>query len=67
MAFAHALGWMNTRILLTLTYGLFLGLGAIVLVIIRKDLLHRRFTKQPSYWNDKEPIPHTLEQTEHQF
>ena len=67
MAFAHAWGWVSTRVLLSLAYAIFFGVGAIVLLLIRKDLLHRKFTKQQSYWIDKEPVQHTLEQSKQQF
>lgn len=67
MAFAHALGWLNTRILLTLTYTIAFGIGAIVLAFLGKDLLRRKFTNQQSYWMDKEPIQHTPEQAQRQF
>ena len=66
MAFAHAAGWLNTRLLLTLFY-ILLGIPALVLKLIRKDLLDRALYNRSSYWNDKEKIPHTTEQAKHQF
>ena len=67
MAFAHAVGWFNTRVLLTVAYVIFFGLGAIVLKLIRKDLLNRSFSDAPSYWKDKEPVEHTTEQAKRLF
>lgn len=67
MAFARVLGWFNTLLLLTLVYILFIGLPAIVLKLIRKDLLDRRFRDRSSYWRAKDSIERTLEQAKHQF
>ncbi len=67
MSFAHALAWVNTRLILTIFYFIIIGLPAIVLKIIRKDLLHRKYTTDSSYWIKKDPIQHTLEQAKHQF
>ena len=67
MVFAHAVGWFNTRVLLTIAYVLIIGIGAIILKLIRKDLLHREFTQEKSYWKDKEPVKHSLEEAQRQF
>ncbi len=67
MQFAKILNWISTRILLTIAYFIVIGVPALVLLIIRKDLLHRKFTSQKSYWIEKEPVKHTLEQAQHQF
>lgn len=67
MAFANALGWFNTRLILTLFYFVIIGIPAVVLKIIRKDLLRRRYEPVASYWMDKIPAAHTLEESRHQF
>lgn len=67
MKFAHALGWANTRLILTLLYITIIGIPAIILWLLRKDPLERRYSKDTSYWKDKEPIPHTLEHAKHLF
>jgi hypothetical protein len=67
MAFAHALGWFNTRLILTLFYLVIIGIPALVLKLIRKDLLHRKYTSASTYWVPKEPVKHTLEQAKNQF
>ena len=67
MAFAHALGWVNTRVLLSVVYIVIIGIPAIVMKIIRKDLLDRKFGSRATYWTPKETTPHTREQAEHQF
>jgi uncharacterized membrane protein YccF (DUF307 family) len=67
MAFAHALGWVNTRVILTLMYIVIIGIPAIVLRIIRKDPLQRSYKDVRSYWMDKAPAAHTIEESRHQF
>jgi uncharacterized iron-regulated membrane protein len=67
MKFAHALGWVNTRLILTLAYIIIIGIPAIIMWLLRKDPLHRRFSKGTSYWTDKEPVPHTIEHAKHLF
>lgn len=67
MTFAHALGWVNTRILLTVFYFVILAIPALILKLIRKDLLRRAFEDRASYWDDKPVIKHSLEQAKHQF
>ncbi len=67
MAFAHALGWVNTRVILSVVYIVIFGIGAMVMFVLRKDPLRRKFTKQQSYWMDKEPIAHTPEHAKRQF
>jgi hypothetical protein len=67
MKFAHAWGWLMTRIILTVVYIVVIGIPAIVIQILRKDLLHRRYSKGASYWTDKEPVLHTIEHAKHLF
>jgi Saxitoxin biosynthesis operon protein SxtJ len=67
MKFAYALGWLNTRVILTLMYIVVIGIPAIIMWIFRKDPLHRRYSDAPSYWIDKEPVPHTIEHAKHLF
>ena len=67
MKFAAALGWFNTRLLLTVVYMILFGLGAVVLKILRKDLLRRKPNGGGSYWTDKPAVPHTEEHARHQF
>jgi len=67
LAFAYAFGRFNTRLLLTIVYFSIIALPAIVLMLIRKDLLDRRFNNKSSYWTKKELIKHTLDEARHQF
>jgi hypothetical protein len=67
MAFASALGWVNTRVLLTVVYFTLFALGAIILRLIGKDLLRRKLRESSSYWIDKGKADDTLERATHQF
>jgi hypothetical protein len=67
MKFAHAWGWLMTRIILTVVYIVVIGIPAIVIWILRKDLLKHRYRKSTTYWLEKEPVPHTLEHAKHLF
>ena len=65
MKFAAALGWINTRILLGIIFfGIFTPM-ALILRLIRKDLLSVNWNrKSDSYWldvNNPEPNPETYE------
>jgi hypothetical protein len=67
MAFARALAYVNTRIILTLVFLLIIGPIALVLKLIQKDFLHRRIDSSPSFWLQREPADHTLDQARRQF
>lgn len=54
MKFAHVLGWLNTRIILSLVYFLIFTPIAILFKVIGKDLLDRRFEAGNSYWVKRE-------------
>jgi hypothetical protein len=65
--FAHILGIINTRILLTVTYFVLLAIAAIVRAITRADLLDRKMDRKPSYYHAREPFKDTLETVRRQF
>ena len=67
MKFAHALGWFNTRVLLIITYVVMIAFPAIFFFVFRIDLLKRKKRQQESYWIDKTPLDHSVEQAKHQF
>ncbi|HUL44651.1 MAG TPA: SxtJ family membrane protein [Bacteroidota bacterium] len=67
MAFAHALGWLNTRVILTLFYFLVLAIPALIVMLMSKDILRRRMQKDGTYWIAKVPLKHSLEEAKHQF
>jgi multisubunit Na+/H+ antiporter MnhG subunit len=55
MKFAHALGWVNTRILLVLFFFLIITPVSLFMRMIGKDLLSRRIEPElETYWNDRE-------------
>ncbi|HEV8537861.1 MAG TPA: SxtJ family membrane protein [Bacteroidota bacterium] len=68
MKFAYAVGWFNTRVLLSLVYFTLIAVPALVLKLMRRDLLDRKWEKSAStYWKDKEAIEHSIENARHQF
>ncbi len=67
MRFAHLLGFMNTRILLTITYFLLVGPTSLLMRLFGKDPLNLKFRKTTSFWIDREPREHSLENARHQF
>jgi hypothetical protein len=66
-AFAHILGIVNTRILLTLTYFIIIAVGSIGAFIARQDLLDRRMRPEKSYWREREHSDVSLEGCRRQF
>ena len=54
MKFAHALGWVNTRIILTLVYLLVMTPLALIFKVVGKDPMNRKFGGQDSYWIKRE-------------
>lgn len=50
MKFAHVLGWVNTRIILTLVYLLIMTPLALIFKVLGKDPMNRRLGGQDSYW-----------------
>jgi len=57
MIFAFLLGWVMTRIILTLTFFLIFTLMGFILRILGKDLLDEKIDKNAgSYWRRHEPI-----------
>lgn len=68
MKFAHLVGWINTRVLLTIVYFVLFALPALIFRLLRKDPLHRRRgSALPSYWQPKKQYTHSAEDATHQF
>jgi len=67
MKFARALGKANAFVLLTLVYVVVIGPAAIVLKILRRDLLDRKAEPGSTHWYQKEQEETTLERSERQF
>ncbi len=57
MKFAHALGWVNTRIILTIVYFLAITPVALFFRIAGKDPMQRSFEDVGSYWMKRERMP----------
>ena len=57
MKFAHLIGRVNTAILLTLFYFLFLGVAKLATVLGRKDLLDTAWKDRASYWKKRKREP----------
>jgi ABC-type glycerol-3-phosphate transport system permease component len=57
---AHKLGWINTRIILGLIYYLLFTPASLIMKLVGKDPLNRKFDKEAkTYWSfrAREPIP----------
>ena len=67
MAFAHALGYVNTKVLLTVFYIVIIGPAWLVCTILRVDLLGSRWGRSGTLWRVKLPTEQTLDATRHQF
>jgi hypothetical protein len=65
---AHAIGWFNTRVILTLIYYVILTPIALIMRLLRKDPLHRRLARDlTSYWIERASVTAAKESLEKQF
>jgi hypothetical protein len=68
LSFARLLGKVNTMILLSLVYMVFIGIMALIVRLFRKDLLQKRMNLvQRSYWQNKKANDQTLDRCKYQF
>lgn len=67
MQFAKVLAFVNTRIILTIVYGLLMAPVALVLRLIGKDHLDRRWNGSGSCWKEREQVEATIERSKRQF
>jgi hypothetical protein len=68
LLFARTLGRVNTIILLTIVYVVIIGPMALIVRILRKDLLQKKKqSKLSSYWRDRVPNEPTIERHKFQF
>ena len=65
--FAHILGIVNTKILLTITYFILLSVAALIRTMARADLLDRKMDKKPSYYHNREPFKDTIQSVRRTF
>ncbi|NIA10633.1 MAG: hypothetical protein GWP10_13125 [Nitrospiraceae bacterium] len=66
-AFAHALGVVNTFVLLTLTYLLLIGPVGLVLRLIRRDVLNKKWFRKGAHWVAKSGESEAIETYTHPF
>lgn len=67
MKFAHVLGWINTRILLTVTYFIIVAIAWIGTRLSRSDLLDRKLGPNAVHYKDRQPFKDTLATCRRQF
>lgn len=68
MAFAAALGWLNTRILLGLVFYLVITPVGLLFRLIGKRLIDKRpEPKAPTYWKPRTSPPYERRRSEHLF
>ena len=64
---AHALGWFNTRVLLSLVYFLIMTPTGVVMRLMGRDPLDRRLSDRPSNWVERKRHPDPRGSMERQF
>ncbi len=68
MKFAAALGWLNTRVILTVVFLLIFAPVGLILRLFRRDLLHQRFDRRAgSYWMKRRREPFNAKRYEQMF
>ena len=67
--FAHYLGVINTHVLLLLFYFFILGIFALVIRLLRSDLLDKKLPNPSAttFWQTRAEEPANLEQFKHPF
>lgn len=65
--FAHGLGIVNTKILLSVAYFIIIAIGALFSRLFGADLLDRRMKPKDTYWHDREKLEVSLEDCKRQF
>lgn len=67
MMFAHALGYVNTKILLTIFYVLVIGPVWLIATVMRSDFLGLRTKGKTTFWKPRSSEQGTRESSLHQF
>ncbi len=67
IAFGHAIGRVTTPILLLVVYLAAFGPARLATAILRKDPLDRALVFEESFWRQRQPLAHTLEEARHLF
>jgi hypothetical protein len=67
MKFAHALGWVNSRVLLTILFYLVFAPYGFLSRLFGRDPLRRRNKSGDTYWTTRKTTRQTTEQFERLF
>ncbi|MCX7984212.1 MAG: SxtJ family membrane protein [Bacteroidetes bacterium] len=67
LAFARFLGRINTTLLLTLVYIFLIGPCALIVRLLRRDLLQKEVGRCTTFWQTKEGEPDSVERFYYQF
>ena len=68
MKFAEVIGRFNVKVILSLMYTTVFTLFRVLLFLLRKDLLQKKFNSSlDSYWTDHEPMGNDPKRYEKQF
>ena len=68
MKFADIIGRFNAKVILSLMYTVIFTLVRVLLLVLRKDLLQRKFDSSlDTYWSDHEPMKNDPKSYEKQF
>ena len=68
MKFAFVLGWVNTRIIITLIFFLVITPIGLIMRVVKGDILSERLDKQAeTYWHKITPLQSLKEHFERQF
>lgn len=65
--FAHVLGAVQTRIILTVAYFVMFGFVWLGTLLARADLIDRRMTPRPSFYHPRDPVRASLESARRMF
>ncbi len=65
--FARSLAIIQTTVTLTIFYFLMIGISALIVKLLRKDLLDRKWKQNKSFWKEKEKMLVTIENAGRQF
>lgn len=68
MKLAHALAWINTRIIISLVFFLIITPIGFLMRLMRRDILGEKFNSESrSYWTDYQPVTSVKDHCERQF
>jgi hypothetical protein len=65
--FGRKVAYYQTIIILSVIYFTVVALFSLIIKLMRKDLLDKGITDEPSFWREREVTRFDLEQVKHQF